>query len=116
MEEVHEELLRRAEEAVAVATRTHQRASELSAFVRALRATSPGGLVRCAWCGLVAADEHWIDPYSLLQANLRERLRKNASHGICPDCFERVTAAAKRNARDGEPLIEADEIRADPAR
>jgi len=96
VEEVHRELLRRAEEAVTEATRTQQRAAELSAFVRALRATSPAGLVRCAWCERVAAGEHWIDPYSLLQANLRERLRKNASHGICPDCFERVTAAAEQ--------------------
>ena len=58
MEEVHWELLRRAEEAVTEATRTQRRASELSAFVWALRATSPGGLVRCAWCERVAAGEH----------------------------------------------------------
>jgi hypothetical protein len=96
MEEVHRELLRRAQEAVAEATRTQQRASELSAFVSALRATTPAALVRCAWCERVAAGEHWIDPYSLLQANLRERLRKNASHGICPTCFERAIAAAEQ--------------------
>src|SRR5690348_12369401 len=34
----------------------------------------------------------WIDPTTLLGGNLRERLRRNATQGICPDCFKRVNA------------------------
>jgi len=105
MEEVHRELLRRAQEAVAEATSAHRRATELRAFVSALRATSPGELVRCAWCDRVAAGEYWIDPYPLLGANLRERLRKGASHGVCPDCFERVTTESKRQRAQRLPPV-----------
>src|SRR5262249_16895925 len=82
-----------------------RRAAELSAFVSALRATSPGELVRCAWCDRVAAGEYWIDPYPLLGANLRERLRKSASHGVCPDCFERVTSESERQRAQRPPLV-----------
>src|SRR5262249_60916502 len=105
MEEVHRELLRRAHEAVAEATRAHRRAAELPAFVSALRATSPGELVRCAWCDRVAAGEYWIDPYPLLGANLRERLRKSASHGVCPDCFERVVTESERQRTQRSALV-----------
>jgi hypothetical protein len=105
MEEVHRELLRRAQEAVAAATRAHRRAAELSAFVSALRATSPGELVRCAWCGRVAAGDYWIDPYPLLGANLRERLRKSASHGVCPDCFERLMTESERQRTQRLPPV-----------
>jgi hypothetical protein len=108
MEEVHRELLRRAQEAVAEARRAHRQASQLKAFVTALRATSAGGLVRCAWCERVAAGEYWIDPYPLLGSNLRERLRKDASHGICPDCFERVTAESERKRGQRVPLVKRD--------
>jgi len=105
MDEVHRELLRRAQEAVAEATRAHRRAAELRAFVSALRAIRPGELVRCAWCDRVAAGEYWIDPYPLLGANaLRERLRKSASHGVCPDCFERVMTASERQRAQRLPL------------
>ena len=94
MERVHRELLQRAEAAVAAAATEHERASQLGAFVRALRKTEPAELVRCAWCGRVAAEGHWIDPLPFLHGGLRERLRQNASHGICPDCFERVSRQA----------------------
>ena len=105
MEEVHRELLRRAQEAVAEATSANRRAAELCAFVSALSATSPGELVRCAWCDRVAAGEYWIDPYRLLGANLRERLRRGASHGVCPDCFERVMSESERH-RAGSASVE----------
>ena len=96
MEEVHRELLRRAQEAIAQATSEHRRASELTTFVQALRATRPAELVRCAWCGRVAAGKEWLDPSPLLGGNFRERLRDNASHGICPECFEQVSTEAEQ--------------------
>ena len=94
MEQVHRELLQRAEAAVAAAALERERTSELVAFVRALRRTDPAELVRCAWCGRVAAEGHWLDPLPFLGSGLRERLRQNASHGICPDCFERLSSGA----------------------
>jgi hypothetical protein len=99
MEDLHRELLRRAQEAVEQAEKEHRRASEMQAFIGALRATEPGELVRCAWCGRVAAGDQWLDPTSLLGGNLRERLRWNASHSICPDCFERVSAEVDHQRR-----------------
>src|SRR5262249_49603211 len=105
MEEVHRELLRRAQEAVAGATRAHRRAAGLRAFVSALRATSPGELVRCAWCDRVAAGEFWIGPYPLLGAHPRERLRKSAAQGVCRDCFDRVTTESERQRTQRLPLV-----------
>jgi hypothetical protein len=96
VERVYEELLRRAKQAAAEAERRHKRASQLTAFVRALQRTNPGELVRCAWCGRISADGEWIDPSTLIGGSLRERLRQNATHGICPDCLERVSAEAER--------------------
>jgi hypothetical protein len=96
VDEVHRELLQRAQEAIAEARSEHRRATDLVAFVGALRMTDPGGLVRCAWCGRVAAGSEWIDASMLLGGSLRERLRRNATHGICPACFERVSADAER--------------------
>src|SRR5262249_55057547 len=104
MKEVHQELLRRAvegagraEQALEQARHEHARSSQLEAFVRALRKSEPGELVRCAWCGRVRAGAEWIDPSPLLGGNLRERLRRNASHGICPECFERVSMKAEHS-------------------
>jgi hypothetical protein len=46
----------------------------------------------------------WIDLLPLLGSNLRERLRKNASHGICPSCLARVSADAERERAPTSPL------------
>jgi len=67
----------------------------LRAFVRALEKTEPARIVLCAWCSRVVGGEHWIDPAPLLEPAQRERLRNNATHGICPDCYYRKNAAAK---------------------
>jgi hypothetical protein len=96
VERVYDELLRRATEAAAAAERHHQHAVQLTAFVRALRRTNPGELLRCAWCNRISAEGLWIDPQGLLGGSLRERLRQNATHGICPECLERVSIDAER--------------------
>jgi hypothetical protein len=96
VDEVHRQLVKRVREAVEKADATSRRAGELRAFITALRATEPGELVRCAWCGSVRAGELWLDPSSLLGGNLRERLRLNASHGICPACFAQLEAERRR--------------------
>jgi hypothetical protein len=104
VDEVYRALLRSAQKAIADAERQNHRARELVAFTKALQRTAPGELVRCAWCGRVAAGGRWIDPLHLLGTDLRERLRANASHSICPDCFDRVSAeAAEERARRGSP-------------
>ena len=96
LNDVYRALLKRAQAAAEAAERHHQHASELHAFVRALRRRGPAELVLCAWCGRVAAEGHWIDPAPLLGADLRRRLFERASHGICPDCFEQVEVEAHR--------------------
>jgi hypothetical protein len=101
LEEVYRALLKRAQAAVDAAEHHHLQAAEMQAFVRALRKRGPAELVLCAWCGRVSAEGHWIDPASLLGADLRRRLFERASHGICPDCFEQVEVEAHR-ARRGQ--------------
>ena len=95
MKQVRAVLLRRAREAAADVQAQRRGTAELGAFVRALRKTEPSQIVLCAWCGRVAAGEHWIDPAPLLEPAQRERLREKATHSICPDCFDRENAAAK---------------------
>jgi hypothetical protein len=94
VEDVYRVLLRRAEEAVAEAERQQRRASELAAFVAALRDVEPAQLVRCAWCGRFSAGGRWTDPMPLIGGALVERLREQVSHGICPDCYARVSEDA----------------------
>jgi hypothetical protein len=97
----YRELIERAREASARAESEGRRASDLRSFARALRNSEPPMLVRCAWCDRVAADGCWIEPDSLPGDNLREQLRDYASHGICPDCFARVSdEVASERARN----------------
>jgi hypothetical protein len=103
VDKVHGALLERAQEAVDEAKRQHKRATELQAFVHALQRTEPGCLVRCAWCGKVSAAGHWIDPYRFLNSDLRERLRRNASHSICPDCLSREQERTEQHWRAKRP-------------
>jgi hypothetical protein len=59
----------------------------------------------CAWCGRVEVGGQWIDARSLLTDVLLERLRDKASHGICPDCFDRVSAEAERQRTRRTPRL-----------
>jgi hypothetical protein len=99
VERLYWEVLRRAEQALEDARRLHRRSLELQRFVRALHTHEPGELVVCAWCGRLTVEGEWVDLGRWVSSPLRHRLRKLASHGICPDCFDHVTAATEHERR-----------------
>jgi hypothetical protein len=47
-------------------------------------------VVRCAWCHSIQVGEEWLDlgTISRSQEGIVRRLRDQASHGICPTCFD----------------------------
>ena len=56
-------------------------------------------LVRCAWCERIKVGDGFLTVDPALARDVADHER--TSHGICPDCFRRVTdrAAAARRAR-----------------
>jgi len=96
VEQVYRALVRGLEAAHARAVRRHKRARDLAVLVREVRESRPAGIVRCAWCGKIAAEKHWFDPTPLLEPVLLQRLEHLATHGICPRCFERTQSEADR--------------------
>jgi hypothetical protein len=47
-------------------------------------------LLVCAWCRKVKTDDgYWVEPMEYLS----ERLGATITHGICPDCFQKVDQA-----------------------
>jgi hypothetical protein len=53
-------------------------------------------LVRCAWCNRIKVGERFVPVDPTIAAHLGER----TTHGICPECFERVTRAAAARRPD----------------
>ena len=94
VESRYADLIARAHAAVESAARERERSGELTAFIHALRKTDPADVLQCAWCKRIASDGYWIDPERLLGGRTPHQ-RELTSHGICPDCFERVTVAAR---------------------
>jgi hypothetical protein len=58
-------------------------------------------LVHCAWCGRLQVGEEWLDLAADCDGDgdgsleLNDSLIFKSSHGICPDCFDRVNADAE---------------------
>lgn len=77
------------------------RVIQLSHLLREARA---GGtlLLRCAWCEKLQVGAEWLrlDAVGSDQTRIAEQLVRISSHGICPECFDRVRseADAKRHA------------------
>jgi hypothetical protein len=85
-------------------------AARVSRLARVLREAHAGGrlLLRCAWCGRLQVGDEWLqlEGIGTGQTRIAEQLVRQSTHGICPDCFERVSdeAAAGRRldgAREG---------------
>jgi hypothetical protein len=91
-----EALLARAGEAVRASEQSVARATELIAFVRALRPQPPGTTVLCAWCGKIAGGGYWLDPKALMGGPVPTPITRRSSHSICPACFEDVSLAAAK--------------------
>jgi hypothetical protein len=103
--------LRLDEELVARALGAREQARSLSVdaarviqLSRLLREARAGGtlLLRCAWCEKLQVGAEWLrlDAVGSDQTRIAEQLVRISSHGICPECFDRVRseADAKRHA------------------
>lgn len=99
------------EDLVARALAAQERAHELTLdaarvarLARILREAHAGGklLLHCAWCGRLEVGDEWLrlEAIGSGQTRIAEQLVRRSTHGICPDCFERVTdeAAARRGS------------------
>jgi hypothetical protein len=77
-------------------------AARVSSLARILRDAGAGGtmLVHCAWCRRLQVGDEWLglEAIGTGQTRIAEQLVRRSTHGICPDCFERVSrdAAARR--------------------
>lgn len=80
-------------------------AARVSSLARILREAGAGStmLVHCAWCGRLEVGDEWLGLSAIGsgQTRIAERIVRRSTHGICPDCFERVSreAAASRAGR-----------------
>ena len=92
---LYEDLVRRA-----LAAREHARslavdAARVSSLSRSLREARAGEtmLVHCAWCGRVEIGDEWLrlEAIGTGQARIAEQVVRRSSHGICPECFGRVS-------------------------
>ena len=77
------------------------RVTQLSRLLREARADGTL-LLRCAWCGKLQVGAEWLrlDATGSGETRIAEQLVRISSHGICPECFDRVRseADAKRHA------------------
>jgi hypothetical protein len=48
-------------------------------------------LVRCAWCERVKVDDEWVEAAEVQAMRLVRDAPERHSHGICPDCFAKLT-------------------------
>jgi hypothetical protein len=80
-------------------------AARVSRLSRALREARTGKamLLRCAWCERLEVGGEWLrlEAIGSGQTKITEELVRQSTHGICPDCFGRVSrdVAAHRAER-----------------
>jgi hypothetical protein len=48
-------------------------------------------LVRCAWCERIKRGDTWVEVAEVQAMRLRLDEVEHHSHGICPDCFAKLT-------------------------
>jgi hypothetical protein len=48
-------------------------------------------LVRCAWCERIKTGDEWVDVAEVRAMRLTPEAPEHHSHGICPDCFAKLT-------------------------
>jgi hypothetical protein len=104
VEELAERMRAAARDALAARQRGGSAAGEAAALQRRARLLrefvgrtrrDPSFLPRrCAWCHRIEVEGEYVDPNEFLEDDLPERLRERATHGICPECLERVQREA----------------------
>lgn len=71
-------------------------AARVSSLSRVLRKARTGSvmLLHCAWCGRLEVGGEWLrlEAVGSGQTRIAEELVRQSTHGICPDCFERVSS------------------------
>lgn len=71
-------------------------AARLRSLSALLRAAWAGDelLLRCAWCKRFKIGDEWLylDAIGKREQQIANRLLLNASHGICPACFQKEMA------------------------
>jgi len=48
-------------------------------------------LIRCAWCERIKTGDEWADVAEVQAMRLTRDPAERHSHGICPDCFAKLT-------------------------
>jgi hypothetical protein len=94
-----EALYERARRATHESRRQSDRAAELVAFVRALRKEAHAEPLVCAWCSRISTEGYWLEAQAYMAIPVPTSFVGRASHGICPECFARVSAAAEEARR-----------------
>jgi hypothetical protein len=99
-----EELVRRAlaaRERAEAAQKDSRRVRKLAQLLREAHAGKTL-LIHCAWCGRLHVGEEWLDlgadreeGVEIEGPKIADSLIRRSSHGICPDCFARVSTEAE---------------------
>lgn len=96
---LYEDLVARAVAAQERSRSLSVEAARVSTLSRILREARAGKtmLRHCAWCGRLEVDGEWfwLDAVGSGQTRITEDLVRRSTHGICPDCFGRVTSDAE---------------------
>jgi hypothetical protein len=99
------DLLQRAIEARDRSTGLRTDARRIAALAQLLRDANAGHVLlrRCAWCDRFEIGGEWLalDAVGSGEQHLTSTLRERATHGICPECFDRVQAEALRGRLHG---------------
>jgi hypothetical protein len=102
--ELYEDLVTRALRAQQRAWVLSIDATRVTQLARVMRKARAGGdlLLHCAWCERLQIGDEWLrlDAIGSGQTRIADELVRHSTHGICPECFERVTQeSAARRAR-----------------
>lgn len=96
---LYEDLVRRALGAQERARTLSIDAARITRLARVLREARAGGklLLHCAWCRKLQVGDEWLqlDAIGSGQTRIAEQLVRQSTHGICPECFERVSREAE---------------------
>ena len=102
---LYEDLVTRALGAQGRARALSVDAARVTELARVLREARGGEklLLRCAWCGKLQIGDEWLRLEAIGSGQMRiaEELVRRSTHGICPECYDRVSreAAAERANR-----------------
>ena len=96
---LYEALIRRALAARERAEGARVHARRVRELAQLLRDADAGQvlLVHCAWCDRLQLGDEWLHLSDVPQggAKVTDALIGGSSHGICPDCFRRVSESAQ---------------------